>query len=81
MDNISIEKYLEKINIEKAKPLTIGNLITNCIVSSKKLIFEIENIEDRVLKANEKDQNSLVILGAKLEILIQEIRRLSGDIF
>lgn len=81
MDNISIEKYLEKINIEKAKPLTIGNLITNCIVSSKRLIFEIENIEDRILKANEKDQNMLVILGAKLEIIIQEIKKISADTF
>ena len=81
MDNISIDKYLENINIEKGKPLTIGNLITNCIVSSKRLIFEIENIEDKVLKASEKDQNTLVLLGAKLEVLIQETRKISEDIF
>ena len=81
MDNTIIEKYLEKINSEKGKPLTIGNLITNCIVSSKKLIFEIENIENKILQANEKDQNMLILLGAKLEIIIQEIRKLSADQF
>ena len=71
----SIEKRLKDTEV-----LTDKNILVNCIVSSKKLIVEIEALEDLILK-NQKEINTLLILGAKFELLLQDIKSISKQYF
>lgn len=74
----SIAKYLEK-SIKKEDCITHEELLTNCIITSKRLIIEIESMEDKILKDNNKNLNKLLIIGAQFEQMIQKIKILSDN--
>ncbi len=80
MEKKNIEKFVDN-SLKKEKPLTMDALKTNCILTSKKLIIEIESIEDKILGMTERDLNILLVLGARFELMLQEIKSISGNYF
>ncbi len=76
MEHSEIEKHVNRINQETSYPISLDILKTNCIVSSKQLIFEIENLEDKILDLTERNINELLITGAKLYLLLEEVKKL-----
>ena len=84
MNNTQDELYNYYFNIVKEKisaksPLTHESIITNTIVTSKKLINEIEILENVLLDNPSINNNSLLILSANLELMIQKVKKLKLD--
>lgn len=71
--------YLSKVNelTGTNKPLTQEVLITNAILTSKKLILETEDLAQMLLSdRNNNNQNALLIVGARLEMMIEDIKEI-----
>ena len=84
MNNIYDEEYNYYFNIVKEKistqhTLTHEAIITNTIVTSKRLINEIEMLEDLLLDNHNINDNNLLILSANLELMIQNIKKIKLD--
>ncbi len=78
MDNITLETFIKKINDQSSKPMTLEMLKTTCIVNSKRLIGEIEKLENMILTASEKELSGILLIGAKLEIIIHDMVNLEN---
>ncbi|MGN0456465.1 MAG: hypothetical protein ACI4F2_06380 [Acutalibacteraceae bacterium] len=78
-NNDELKQYLDTVSkqMDNNKPLSKEVLITNAIITLNKLMIEIEELEDLILnKSNIIHQNSLLILGAELELQIQEVKKI-----
>ena len=69
---------IKKINDQSSKPMTLEMLKTACIVNSKRLIGEIEKLENMILTTSEKESSSILLIGAKLEIIIHDMVNLEN---
>lgn len=75
IDHKMFEDYLNAVEriSKKTSPLTREVLITNNIVTLRKIMLELENIEIKLLKTTNQKQNTLLILGAELELIVKEL--------
>lgn len=75
MFNNCLEEVKQRLDTQT--PITYEGLIANAIFTSKKLTILIEELENLILqKQNIKYQNELLILTARLEMVIQEIKNI-----
>lgn len=84
MNNKQDELYQYYFNVIKEKTdtehhLTHESIITNTIVTSKKLINEIETLENLLLSNPSINDNNLLILSAHLESMRQSIKNVKLD--
>ena len=71
------KKQLVQI-INETKPLSKKSIIQNSIITSKKLILEIEKIDRLIMKnQNTINENKIIILNVQLELIMKEIKDLS----
>lgn len=76
-----ISRYVDALNCNKKEnTLTYDTILTNCIVSSRRLILEIESLENNLIKNKGENYNILLSIGVCLEKMITEIESLS-DIY
>lgn len=80
MDDLTLGKLIDEISATDSKPLTLEILKTNCIVNAQQLIIEIEKLESTVLTTGEHNLSYILLAGAKLRTLTQEVIKLSNYI-
>lgn len=82
--NNTCEDYNKYLKIVKEKiglhePLTHESIITNAIITSKRLINEIEALENMLLENSRINDNNLLIISAYLELTSQRIKQIKLD--
>ena len=74
-------KYLKIVNEKIGSNIILSHesIITNTVVTSKRLINELETLESMLLEKPRINDNNLLIISAHLELTIQNIKKIKQD--
>lgn len=78
--NESIEKILGESKSET--PITLQTFITTSTLTSKRIVSELEYLEANIIKLAQTNKiNKLIVLNVKLELVLEEIKKIKYDYF
>lgn len=71
--NNDLNEYISHLKGDEPQELTREHLITGTVINIKRILLELQELENIILANSHNNTFSIIILGAKLETIKREV--------